>query len=31
MKKLIKLLTSIQKLHRIGNKKNVKEAFKYVY
>jgi hypothetical protein len=31
MKKLLKLLTSIQALHRIGAKKDTKEAFKYVY
>jgi hypothetical protein len=31
MKKLLKLLTSIQKLHRIGANKDTKQAFKYVY
>jgi len=31
MKKLLKLLTSIQTLHMIGAKKDIKQAFKYVY
>jgi len=31
MKKLIQLLTKLGKLNTLGNKKNVKEAFKYVY
>jgi len=31
MKKILKLLTSFTKLTRLGQKKNVKEAFKYLY
>ena len=30
MQKILKLLTSFTKLARLGQKKNVKEAYKYV-
>ena len=31
MKTLLKFLTKLSKLNTLGSKKNVKEAFKYVY
>jgi len=31
MKKIMKFFMKLQKLNTLGSKKNVKEAFKYVY